>query len=1503
MSNPEKLQDFGEHIAGAKKETYFRAIDPTSEEAKTLPLSKLWIDKDIKAIEDIEIASIAHTLRDALPTRPRSPYKLNRWLDEVSKSQAIVVGLLEKNDPVFTEIVMREFEKTRNGNKAYLLTKLDREDWKKVGDVRFLQNTNENNSVYLSVQLKGERHSFYPKEPVTLANYDTRAMIDEFASDIQTILKDKDKNMATKEMTASSFDIYTYKKDNTAFICAKTDRQKTPLITFETLAEAREYKKDPENIAELSRRWTAHREQNSITKSDMRNAVNEERTGQSYRDHDITPDEFMATFGVRGGQFGNWVTGDERQQMLNNAYDGFMDLSKALKIDPKAIGLNGTLGIAFGARGSGWASAHYERGEQVINLTKTRGAGSLAHEWWHALDHYMKNGDGLLTRHLNANSTARHQELIAPVRELVKDIHKSELYSRSQKADAYRSQPYFSTDVEMTARAFEGHIQHTLSTMGIKNDFLVNIKAEKDWQKNLDAYPYPKAEELEPLGKAYNTVFDTLKEVDKEFVPVHYEPEQIIHADTLAVTGAEKTKESLEPIMKNQENNSLNIIAKDFSNDPASKEVQDRVMALAKQHPQELIKIYTEMSSTFNGRYIASDMMKEVFDDFNQSPAHRNQFNNAVHNSAATLSALHFEQMINEPVTDGRDTVVFLTGCPGAGKTSSVMNSNTLKQNVGIVFEGQLANAHQNPATIKKIQQALDKGFKVEIIAVNPLPEQALENTFKRYYDPNDGRGAPISTMARIQGNTYDGLKAIQDKFGDKVELHIVDKPDGNKNTIKYDGWQHLDVIKSQGTEADIAKRLENHLINHYSQGKIDYECFKQSAGSEERAKQLLGSRVVERDSESERENGNGREISSGSRQESHTQQGRNSSPVSQAHTHITNSQTKPNLSTQNTYINCPYAEKDQAKALGAKWDNANKSWYVPQGTDLSKFEKWLVPEKEKTTENPAITPTPQGKTYLYTTPSDNEAIQKLKVDGIVKFDLPNKVWYTLEPENPQVKQWLQPAHVPSAEEAFAEHLRANGISLDNGHPIADGRPHRLSNDGSNKKNVMYQLYRNDGGIPAGRITNFSRGGTPEKWVYPAEYIAVLKNIEAVNVAKGLAKPTPSIAHSSTEKTYPTQEQGQSPKIHSVSPEQQATYDKTASRVAMVMQFAPLAQQHEYLDRKQVTHNHIMRIVPDKSQLPPQFANDIVIANDWKEAQALRNQGDERMILQKGNLMIPQFNEQGELRSFETIGYQGAKYALKGGEKNGLSVTLGQAKNGQPIIIAEGYATGATLHEQTGRTVVVAFGKGGLLNIAQQVREHCPDSKIYIGADNDHAKTLEINPNTGKPHENVGLVDAQKVAEAVPNTHVLVPKFATGEQGKDWNDVYVNKGVDEFKRQLIEQLNHINPPKEQPNITQSEPTVQERLDSDFIKQSYPQMSDENLKAIQVWKEVITHSEKYAPETKEDLLKRLADHIPSYANGERLPLPTGYMEQQQDMGKQTAIDSQHQEHDKDDGGRQ
>lgn len=44
----------------------------------------------------------------------------------------------------------------------------------------------------------------------------------------------------------------------------------------------------------------------------------------------------------------------------------------------------------------------------------------------------------------------------------------------------------------------------------------------------------------------------------------------------------------------------------------------------------------------------------------------------------------------------------------------------------------------------------------------------------------------------------------------------------------------------------------------------------------------------------------------------------------------------------EKTYLNCPFAEKDECKALGGKWDPNVKKWYVPGTMDLDKFRKWL---------------------------------------------------------------------------------------------------------------------------------------------------------------------------------------------------------------------------------------------------------------------------------------------------------------------------------------------------------------------------------------------------------------------------------------------------------------------------------------------------------------------------------------------------------------------------------
>lgn len=124
----------------------------------------------------------------------------------------------------------------------------------------------------------------------------------------------------------------------------------------------------------------------------------------------VEEDDYLEKFGLSGGEFGLWNDQKERQMFLNYGYEAFSDLAYVLNIHPKVIGLPHSefemsvhdfesikkvktkyrnLSIAFGARGHSRAIAHFEPERNVINLTKLKGAGSLAHEFGHAIDAWL----------------------------------------------------------------------------------------------------------------------------------------------------------------------------------------------------------------------------------------------------------------------------------------------------------------------------------------------------------------------------------------------------------------------------------------------------------------------------------------------------------------------------------------------------------------------------------------------------------------------------------------------------------------------------------------------------------------------------------------------------------------------------------------------------------------------------------------------------------------------------------------------------------------------------------------------------------------------------------------------------------------------------------------------------------------------------------------------------------------------------------------------------------
>ncbi len=66
--------------------------------------------------------------------------------------------------------------------------------------------------------------------------------------------------------------------------------------------------------------------------------------------------------------------------------------------------------------------------------------------------------------------------------------------------------------------------------------------------------------------------------------------------------------------------------------------VQERVCQTKEVDPQRSLAAYRLDSRSFQGRYVNSDLMKEMFTEYNVSKGHRNRYNLPVHNAAAVLA-------------------------------------------------------------------------------------------------------------------------------------------------------------------------------------------------------------------------------------------------------------------------------------------------------------------------------------------------------------------------------------------------------------------------------------------------------------------------------------------------------------------------------------------------------------------------------------------------------------------------------------------------------------------------------------------------------------------------------------------------------------------------------------------------------------------------------------------------------------------------------------------------
>lgn len=514
-----KIDDFGEVLHGARKDMMQKVNDVvsniTDDRIINYPLSKVIPTVDLKAMIDAGImtpkeAGLLQYMRSEIGVKPHKRYKISSYLDNVRS----YVDMLN-------EITSRESIPTPDLASAIV-------DSKKKGTSSWAVEQLSMNITYHSLLVgvpgasmfevkKFDNHKGYSIIKGNIIVKSDIPTIEDAAAAVKTFLEKKAENR--KDV---SLKFYEDTSTKTIFIGWKGSTGVVRIQEgFDNIKDAKAYYNEHE--AELVEKLD-----NIKNIPNERRATNTERIGKDYRNgNNVTPNMFTEAFGFRGVQFGNWVEGDRRQQSLNYAYDALMDLSNVLGIPPKAVSLGGKLGLAFGSRGKGGKkapSAHYEPDTMVINLTKENGAGSLAHEWWHALDNHFgkinKSTGGFATADpYKKNGSELRQAMSDVFRELRTAIHTTKLKSRSEKLDKTRSKQYWSTNVEMSARAFEGYVVDRLSEQDTSNDYLANLKTQSEWMQNRqkqDDYPYPTADEAKKINAAFDKLISTIEHRTEE---------------------------------------------------------------------------------------------------------------------------------------------------------------------------------------------------------------------------------------------------------------------------------------------------------------------------------------------------------------------------------------------------------------------------------------------------------------------------------------------------------------------------------------------------------------------------------------------------------------------------------------------------------------------------------------------------------------------------------------------------------------------------------------------------------------------------------------------------------------------------------------------------------------------------------------------------------------------------------------------------------------------------
>lgn len=305
----------------------------------------------------------------------------------------------------------------------------------------------------------------------------------------------------------------------------------------------------------------------------------------------------------------------------------------------------------------------------------------------------------------------------------------------------------------------------------------------------------------------------------------------------------------------------------------------------------------------------------------------------------------------------------------------------------------------------------------------------------------------------------------------------------------------------------------------------------------------------------------------------------------------------------------------------------------------------------------------------------------------------------------------------PNPIDGFRDAIAASGLTVPD-IIVADGKPHRFSTNGKPKDDAGWYVLHIDG-IAAGIFGDW-RTGLSRTW--------------KADIGRVLTKQEAAEQRAKFDKLRREREAAQRQ-------EQEAA----AAKAAKIWETAIWAtDEHGYLIKK--------GIAPHGTK---------VSANWW--------------------LLVPMRDTAGKLWNLERIAPEKPadgspdKKGLYLGRRHGCFFNFGQLDGAAVVLIAEGFATGASIHEATGLPVAVTFNAGNLAPVAKALRQKFPDLPMVICADDDH-----------RTQGNPGRTQAEAAAKAV-GAAVVAPLFrgSRPDAATDFNDLHCLEGRDAVRQSIL----------------------------------------------------------------------------------------------------------------------